>query len=140
MSDNDKGHLKDKQVIGQKGEDLTFKFLVKHGFCVLDRNYRKKLGEIDLIVEKDAIIHFVEVKTVSRETLQIVTRQTLDEYEPEDNVHPWKRKRLARAIQTWLLEHKKYEYFDWQCDVASVYVSRETNDHKIEWLYDIILS
>ena len=58
--------LTDKQKIGNLGEDIGCKFLVKRGFSIKDRNYRKKWGEIDIVVEKDAVLHFIEVKTVSR--------------------------------------------------------------------------
>ena len=56
------------QKIGEIGEKLACMFLMKHGFKVLDRNYRKKWGEIDIIAQKDDILRFIEVKTVSRET------------------------------------------------------------------------
>ena len=40
------------------------KHLVKHSFKILDRNYRKKWGEIDIVAKKDNILHFIEVKTI----------------------------------------------------------------------------
>jgi len=57
-----------KQIIGRLGEDIAVKHFVKHSFKVLDRNYRKKWGEIDIVAEKDNILHFIEVKAVSCET------------------------------------------------------------------------
>ena len=41
------------QKIGKIGEDIAAKFLMKHGFSVLDRNYTKKWGEIDIIAQKE---------------------------------------------------------------------------------------
>ncbi|MFA0962440.1 YraN family protein [Roseivirga sp. BDSF3-8] len=49
--------------IGADGEHLAESFLKKKGYRVLDRNFRYKRGEIDLIVQKDNLIAFVEVKT-----------------------------------------------------------------------------
>lgn len=54
------------QRIGMLGEELVAKFLMKRGFNVIDRNFRKKWGEIDVIATKKNILHFVEVKSVSR--------------------------------------------------------------------------
>lgn len=130
--------LTDKQIIGQKGEDLACKFLEEKGFKIIDRNYRKKWGELDIVACPERSrgvtreIRFIEVKTV--------THGTDVGYDPEENVHPWKRQRLGRAIQTWLLDHEEYDDFDWQCDVISVYLHSSTsNTHKIDWLEDIEL-
>lgn len=60
--------LTHKQKIGQIGENIATKHLKKLGFKILDRNYRKKCGEIDIVAKKGDILHFVEVKSVSRET------------------------------------------------------------------------
>lgn len=54
------------QRVGALGEELVAKFLMKRGFNVIDRNFRKKWGEIDVIATKKNILHFVEVKSVSR--------------------------------------------------------------------------
>ena len=48
---------------GKLGEDLAVKYLLSKGYKLLARNYRNKIGEIDIIVEKDGIIIFVEVKS-----------------------------------------------------------------------------
>jgi Holliday junction resolvase-like predicted endonuclease len=82
----------DTQKTGEIGENIAAKFLVKQGFSIKDRNYTKKWGEIDIVAEKDNKIYFIEVKSVSRETLDDVTHETLDQYNPEDNMHPWKLK------------------------------------------------
>ena len=50
--------------IGNIGENLTRAFLMKHGFDVLETNYRGKYGEIDIVAKKDSKIRFVEVKTI----------------------------------------------------------------------------
>ena len=44
------------QKIGEIGENIAVKFLVKHDFSILDRNYTKKWGEIDIVAEKDSKI------------------------------------------------------------------------------------
>ena len=78
----------ESQKTGEIGENIAVRFLMKHGHMILDRNYTKKWGEIDIISEKDGKLYFSEVKSVSRETLTNVTPETLDRYNPEDNMHP----------------------------------------------------
>ena len=46
------------QKTGEIGENIAVKFLVKHGFSILDRNYTKKWGEIDIIAEKSNKLYF----------------------------------------------------------------------------------
>ncbi|MFH1956324.1 MAG: YraN family protein [Patescibacteria group bacterium] len=121
-----------KQEIGNLGEDLACEFLMKHGYKILDRNYRKKWGEIDIIAIKNNIIHFVEVKSVSHVT----------DYLPEENIHPWKRKRLARAIQTYLLENPAVSGTDeteWQTDSLAVFLDFQTRKARFRLLENIIL-
>lgn len=111
---------------GQIGEKLTTQYLINQGFDLVARNYRKKWGEIDVVVSKDNKIHFVEVKTVSYGTKHDLNNAvSYGTWRPEENVHPFKLKKLSRAIESWLLEHK-YEG-EWQIDVAAVrIVPRET--------------
>src|SRR3989344_7890500 len=94
----------DSQKIGEIGENIAVKFLMKHDFSILERNYTKKWGEIDIVAEKGKKIYFVEVKSVVRDSfLQQLDKENDDNYRPEDNMHPWKLKRLSRAIQTYIL-------------------------------------
>jgi len=121
-------HLK----IGEIGEDVAVKHLVKHKFQILERNYRKKWGEIDIIASKDGILHFVEVKTVSYET-------HFEENFPEQNVHRFKQQRLKRVIQTYLAEKRVSYETPFQIDIISVYFNPVTKDNKIRVLENIIL-
>ena len=127
------------QKIGELGEEIACKFLVKHGFSVLERNYTKKWGEIDIIAEKKEKIHFIEVKSVSKPSLDIVTHETLDQYHPEYNMHPWKLKRLSRTIQTYFISKKIGENKDWQFDLMVVFMDLKNKKAKIKIIEDIIL-
>lgn len=112
-----------KNKIGAYGEDICAKYLIRKGHKILETNYLKKWGEIDIVsretTDNKQIIHFVEVKTVSYETKDyLVKAVSYGTWRPEENVHPAKLKRMYRTIESWLLEH---EYKgDWQIDVASV--------------------
>ena len=126
------------QKIGEIGEKIAVKFLVKHNFLILGRNYTKKWGEIDIIAEKAKKLYFIEVKSVARETLNNVLRETSD-YRPEDNMHPWKLKRLSRTIQTYLLSEKIPDEKEWQVDLLVVFLDIKNKKAKIKVVSDIIL-
>ena len=121
------------QIIGQKGEDEAVKYLKNKGFYVLDRNYRKPWGELDIIAKKGSKFYFIEVKTVTREW----AGGGNNFYEPEDNIHPWKIKRLSRAIETYLLEKKIDDEAEWQIDSIAVYLNSKEEVIKIDYLEDI---
>lgn len=128
------------QQTGEIGENVASTFLVKHGFSIVERNYTKKWGEIDIVAEKKGKLHFIEVKAVARETLpDSVTHETSDSHRPEDNMHPWKLKRLSRTIQTYLLSKKILEDKDWQVDLAVVYLDLKNKKARVKLVSDIIL-
>jgi putative endonuclease len=128
----------EKQRIGRIGEDTACRFLVKRGFEIIEQNYRRKWGEIDVVARKGGLVHFVEVKTVTRNHLREVTRESgSDGYRPEENVHPWKLKRLHRAIQTYLAD-RNLEDADWQLDVVVVYLDLVHREAKVELIENVI--
>ncbi len=128
-----------KQEVGQLGEDAAVKHLVKHSFEILDRNYRKPWGEIDIIAKKDNIVHFIEVKTVTHET-NTVGRDSIEEIQPEENVHSWKCKRLSRAIQTYLASKTDIlDNMDWQVDVMAIFLNKRTGENKIRITENVLL-
>lgn len=109
---------------------------MKRGFEIVERNYLRKWGEIDIIAQKGHKLHFIEVKTVSHPHVPHETGD-LDQYRPEDNIHPWKLRRLSRVIQTYLLGVSCET--DWQFDVITVYLNHRTRLARVEYLEDIIL-
>ena len=50
-------------VLGNFGEDEVEKYLKRHGYKILERNYRCRFGEVDIIALEDKCLVFVEVKT-----------------------------------------------------------------------------
>jgi putative endonuclease len=129
----------EKQKTGEIGENIAVKFLMKHGFAILDRNYTKKWGEIDIVAEKEKKVYFIEVKSVSREDLGSVSQEALDAYRPEDNMHAWKLQRLSRTIQTYLLAKKIPEDREWQFDLLVVFLDLKNKKAKVKVVKDIIL-
>ena len=127
------------QKVGEIGENVAIKFLMKRDFLILERNYTKKWGEIDIVAEKDSKIHFVEVKSVSKQSLEMVTHETLDQYHPEDNMHPWKQKRLSRTIQTYLLSKTISEEKPWQVDLLVIFLDISSKKARVKLVSDIVL-
>ena len=117
-----------KRKIGDIGEDVACTYLEKKGYIVIQRNYWKPWGEIDIVAKKANSLRFIEVKSISRGTLR-----------PEENMHPAKIKRLHRAIQTYLLDHKVPETTHWQVDLACVRLDFVTKKAQVELLENIML-
>ncbi len=118
------------QVVGKNGEDAAVGFLESKGFSIIERNYWKKWGELDIIAEKKGRLHFIEVKAVSHET---------EGFSPEDRVHREKWRRMARTIETYLLERNVPHETDFQVDVVSVYLSVDTKKTRFDYLEDVYM-
>ena len=123
-----------KQVTGDLGEELAVRFLVKHGYIVVSRNYLKTAGEIDIICRKRNILYFVEVKTVSRVTK---LHKTDDAYRPEDNIDERKLKRMGRAIQIYLEETGTA--LDWEVMGVLVVLDSSSKRAKISTIENLVL-
>lgn len=130
-------NLTHKQEVGSLGEKLASDYLIGKGFKLISKNYRQKCGEIDLIMTIRGDLRFIEVKTVTIKPKSYVIRETSDNYEPEDNIHPWKLKRLARTIEMYLMDKDVSEDIDWQLDAVTVYLDENQKLIKIEHLEDI---
>ena len=132
-----KDNRTEKRKLGDIGENIACDYLSRHGFEILDRNYLRKWGELDIIAKKKGIIRFVEVKSVS---CVILPANVIHEtgYRPEENVHPQKLKRLARAIQTYILE-KRLDNMDWQLDIITVKIDQTNRKARVEMLENIII-
>ena len=129
-----------KRALGDKGEEIVCKYLENKGYKILERNYWKPWGEIDIIAEKGSILSFVEVKSVSREMGQGISRESANwQIRPEENMHPAKVKRLHRAIQTYLLERKIPEDKEWRLDLACAFLDFSTHKARVELLENVVL-
>jgi putative endonuclease len=127
-----------KRKLGDIGEGIACEFLKKHGFEVMERNYLRKWGEIDIVARKAGIMRFVEVKSVSCRTCDLqVSSETGSKYRPEDNMHPWKLRRLARTIQTYMF-HKKLDC-DFQLDLVTVQMDMQTRQARVEMIENIVI-
>ena len=57
-----------KQTLGKQGEEIAAKYLARNGFKVIERNFKRPYGEIDIVCsDKTGLLVIVEVKTVAGE-------------------------------------------------------------------------
>ena len=106
--------------LGNMGEDVACRYLESKGYKVLERNYLRFLGEIDIVAEKAGTVRFIEVKAISRENPEDVTRESND-YRPEEQVHPEKLRKLALMGEMYMNE--KGDDREYQIDVVGVYLN-----------------
>ena len=95
--------------VGRRGEDLACRFLWRHAFRILKRNYRGSRGEIDVIAEKKGCIHFVEVKTRTTDSLG----------GPEERVDAKKREALRETAWMYLRDFREPPAAGVQFDVLA---------------------
>lgn len=124
--------------IGKIGEDIGSEWLKRRSFEVIDRNYSKKWGEIDIVArETGGKVHFIEVKTVSYETKrELEASVSHGTWRPEENVHIQKQERLKRAIETWIMEHEYKGLF--QIDVLAIRVVPREKLARVTYLENVI--
>lgn len=125
-------------LVGGIGETIAANWLETQGFSIVEKNYLKKWGEIDIVAHETANYHFVEVKTVTYETKEAlewaVTHET---WRPEDNVHKAKVERLARTIETWIHQHGYTG--NWILDVVIVRIVPRDKFATVKMLHNIII-
>ncbi|MBF0593480.1 MAG: YraN family protein [Candidatus Omnitrophica bacterium] len=96
--------------LGEAGEAFALSYLQSHGYEILDKNYRVKCGEIDIIARESGLIVFIEVKT----------RQE-DGWDAFEAVHPKKQQKLYRTAEHFLLKHYNTVDINGRFDVLAVY-------------------
>jgi len=82
-----------RQLLGRTGEDLAADHLVRQGFRILERNYRTRFGELDIVAFDGRTLVFCEVKS------RTLNRSAIS---PFESVHPAKRAQVRRMARGWL--------------------------------------
>lgn len=85
------------QELGARGEELAATYLAGVGYTVLERNWRCKIGELDIIADDGGQVVGVEVKT----------RSSLGFGHPAEAVNPVKLRRISRLARRWCVEHRR---------------------------------
>ncbi len=105
--------LLSKRAKGRDGEARAEEYLLIKGYSILEKNYRNRFGEIDIIARDGKTLVFLEVKT----------RNTDSHGLPVDAVDSRKRSRLGRVAISYMAE-KKLINLPCRFDVLSIYENR----------------
>lgn len=123
-------------LVGSIGESLAAAFLEQQGFEILERNYKKPYGEIDIIAKYEHAVHFCEVKTVSHETRasleQIVSHET---WRPEEKVNHRKLHQIRKVSNIWITEHRYTGNI--QIDVVAIRIVPRETFCTVNWLQNV---
>ncbi|MBQ7705114.1 MAG: YraN family protein [Selenomonadaceae bacterium] len=104
--------------LGNAGENLAATFLENHGYKILEKNYRIRTAEIDIIAEKDSVIIFVEVKT----------RSNIRKGTPAEAVNLRKQKKIIEAASVFLQDEN---FCDCACRFDVIEIISTGKDFKI---------
>lgn len=84
--------------VGNGGEQRASDFLLKNGYEIIERNWRTKDGEIDIIATKAQVLVFVEVKTLPNATSDMLEKVLNEE----------KQQRIIKTAKCFLINHRQY--------------------------------
>ena len=98
---------------GSTGESMAEAYLLKKGFTILQKNWRHSHWEVDIIAQKNNILHFIEVKT----------RRTEKYGQPEDAVSDKKIQNLINASEEYLYLHPQWKRI--QFDILSILILKD---------------
>lgn len=107
------------KALGEYGEKIAQFFLSKIGYLILEKNYKCKFGEVDLIARTNNLIIFVEVKT----------RSNLSYGYPEESIEYFKIQKI-KNIANYFITRKNLESFDVRFDVISIKLDIKHKDFK----------
>jgi putative endonuclease len=107
--------LANQHLLGKQGESLAAKWLEEAGYTILHKNWRHAHVEVDIIANKNNVLHFIEVKTRSNTRFG----------QPEEGVDQHKIHHLLQAGEEF-----QYQYPQWkrvQYDVLSISIQANNN-------------
>ncbi len=111
---------------GKYGEDLACKYLQDQGYKILERNYRIRGGEIDIVAKDKETLVFVEVKT----------RWSHEYGLPAESMTAWKIKFLLKAAMFYV-QKIKWGDEEYRLDFVSVDFADNPEDPRIELIKNI---
>lgn len=121
----------EKRKFGDIGEKIACYFLKKKNYSIIETNYQKRVGEIDIIAKSKNSLHFVEVKT---RTDFVSQKYGL----PQDAVTIHKQKRLIKTALFYLFENKYSDDTFWQIDVIAITIDKNREMAKINYIKNAV--
>jgi putative endonuclease len=113
-----------KVRLGQRGEELALAELSRCGYQVVARNWRSRVGEVDVVAQRDGAWHFFEVRT----------RRGREFGTPEESLTPAKQRRMVNVALTYLAEHDLNDVA-WRVGLVAVEMDRAGRLLRVE-IYD----
>lgn len=113
------------KAIGNYGENLAEEYIKAMGYIVLNRNFRCKIGEIDLIAKDGDFIVFIEVKS----------RYGNLYGSPCESITYYKKVKIFNTAQVYILKNKLNKY-KFRFDVIEVFLNKENNSTNINLIKD----
>ena len=123
-----------RKDIGALGEKVVAEYLRRKEYLFLDKNVARKTGEIDIIMKKGEVLHFVEVKSVLCREFP-VRGNAQDEYDPVTNLHMYKIRKVVRTSE-WYVANIGWEG-EWQVDGALVWLRARDGMGRVEYIPQI---
>ena len=121
-TDEKNSKSKNNKVTGAFGEEIIARFLTQRGYEIIEKNWRVREGEIDIVsMSSDGIFHFVEVKT----------RSSLAFGHPFEAINKDKAHRMQRLALAWLATHGCLGC-GYEIDVSAVLINAD-GTHTIEY-------
>ena len=102
-----------KKQVGNKGESLAENYIKRKGYKIIQRNYRCRLGEIDIIAKDDDTIVFIEVRTKQNENFG----------SPQDSVTSTKISKISKTALRFIQE-KNLSGFSYRFDFIAITFSQ----------------
>ncbi len=132
-----------KRQFGNWGEGIVCEMLKSEkGMQILDRNFLRRCGEIDIVAKKDGVLHFIEVKTVSKDITTYdglgIVMDDFSGYNPLESVNRLKMLRMKRTISLYLAEKNVLHETEFQIDVASVVFFMPDMIGRVEFIENVI--
>ncbi len=113
----------DRALIGRTAEDIAADFLQQQGLELLQRNYRRRNGELDIVARSAEVLVIVEVRTRSSESFGGAAA----------SIDGWKRHKIIRAATQLLQQHKDLARLRVRFDVVVVHEPGGERP-RVEWI------
>ncbi|MBC8060459.1 MAG: YraN family protein [Clostridiaceae bacterium] len=110
----------ENKAIGDLGEKIAERYLIENGYKIIDKNFRYKTGEIDLIGKDYEYITFIEVKTRTSSYFGF----------PREAVTLLKQQKIYRTAEIYILQKKLFK-FNFRFDVVEVFLSEMKKDYSV---------
>ena len=113
-----------RKNLGQWGERLAIRYLEKIGYRILEKNWRVKEGEVDIIALDKRRFVFIEVKTRKNNTFGY----------PAESITNQKQTKMIKCIKKYLEQHHTIQHYDVRLDIILISLDQKKRKIKLEHL------